>query len=161
MPHHRTHRHLLVLAGVAAALAVAGCGDSENDSGASKPEATGTANAQDQAQTQVCSARASIQSQVETIKALPPTRASLPALASGAQAIRTDLQQIADAQPDLAPERRQQVEAARTTFRSDVEKIAKDAVASGLTGDAGATVSAAADQLAASSKSALSPIDCG
>jgi hypothetical protein len=160
MSHHRTHRHLLVLSGVVAALAVAGCGDSDDGAGASKSKTTTTTNAQDQAQAQVCSARASIQKQVDTIKALEPTRASLTALASGAQTIQTDLKQIADAQPDLAPERRAEVKAAGTTFKSDVEKIAREAVAAGVTGDAGAAVSSAADQLAASFKSALAPIDC-
>jgi translation initiation factor 2B subunit (eIF-2B alpha/beta/delta family) len=160
MPHYRTHRHLLVLSGVVAALAVAGCGDSEDDTGASKSKTTTTTNAQDQAQAQVCSARAGIKSQIDTITALEPTRASLPALASGAQAIQTDLKQIADAQPDLSPERRDEVKAAGTTFKSEVEKIARQAVTSGVTGDAGAAISTAADQLAASFKSALAPIDC-
>jgi hypothetical protein len=138
------HIHRLVLPGVVAALALTGCGESKED----------------KAQSQVCDARASIQSEIDAIRALPPTTASVSKLADSAKAIETDLKQIADAQDDLAPERKQQVQAAGKTFRSQVQQVAGEAVASGLTGNAGTAVRSAGDQLAASFKQALAPIDC-
>jgi hypothetical protein len=157
MPCRRYIRRL-VLSGAVAMLALAGCGGS----GQSKSDGSSTSqpSKEDKALAQVCDARASIRSQIDGIRALPATRSSVSKLADGAKVIRTDLEQISNAQDDLAPDRKQQVEAAGKSFGNDVKQVAGEAAASGLTGNAGTAVRDAADQLATSFKQALAPIDC-
>ena len=112
------------------------------------------------AQQRVCEARADIQSQIASLRSLPLTSSSISAAEDGLKSIRSDLQRIADAQSDLSPERRQQVQDATKAFTAQVESVARTAIASGVTGDVEAAVRTAADQLAASYRRALAPIDC-
>jgi len=134
----------LAVCGVLALTGLGACGES----------------AEEKAQKQVCDARADIQSQIDTIKGLPVASGSIDQARAGLQSIRDDLRQIADAQPQLKGERKQQVEGATQTFTAQVESVAKSAITSGVTGDVESAVKTAADQLATSFRQAMAPIDC-
>lgn len=134
----------MVVAAVLAACTVMACGES----------------AQDKAQKQVCDARADIKAQIDTIRALPLTSASIDEATESLRAIETDIQEIVDAQDDLDPDRKQEVEAATKRFADQARAIAGDALAAGTTGNVEAALRSAIDQLAASYKTALEPIDC-
>jgi flagellar hook-length control protein FliK len=116
---------------------------------------------EDKAKSQVCDARADIEKQVDTLTGLTITSASVDQIQESLKAIGDDLKDMTDAQGDLDPDRKQQVETATKTFGSQVATIGQQ-VLSGLSGsDAQAQVESAVDDLAASYKQALAPIDCG
>ena len=147
MPRHRSARRAgLAVCALLAAPSLAACG------GDSEQEET--------AQQRVCDARAAIRTSIDGIRELPLTRESIPAVQESLQSIRADLRRIREAQPELAPERREEAQEATRAFRAEVESVARNAVASGVTGDVRAAVRTAADQLAASYREALEPIDC-
>jgi hypothetical protein len=132
------------LAGVLAVVAVA-CGESEEE----------------KAQNRVCDARADIQKRVDDLAALTITSASIDDVASNLKAIRDDLEKIAAEREDLAPEQREEVEQAATSFRSELETAAKDVVSGAASGEeAGARVGSALDQLARSFREAYGPVKC-
>jgi chromosome segregation ATPase len=132
------------LAGVLAVVAVA-CGESEEE----------------KAQNRVCDARADIQKRVDDLAALTITSASIDDVASNLKAIRDDLEKIAAEREDLAPEQREEVEQAATSFRSELETAAKDVVSGAASGEeAGARVGSALDQLARSFREAYGPVNC-
>ena len=155
----RTYRHRLALTGVIAAFAVAGCGNSKDDSGSSAGDAQ-TRQAGSGPDAGLRCAGEHPERDRHDPRAAGHRRQPRRKLAAGAQAIQADVQQIADAQPDLAPDRRAEVKAAGTTFKNDVARIARQAVASGVTGNAQDALRSAADQLRASYKQAVEPIDC-
>ena len=136
----------LALIGVAIAgvLPVA-CGESEED----------------KATSQVCDARADIQQQVDELSELSITTASVDQVQQNLKAIRDNLKDIADAQGDLAPDCKQQVETATKEFGTQVMTTAQQMVSGLASGDAKSQVQSALDDLAASYKQALAPIDCG
>ena len=135
---------IAMLAGLLAALPVA-CGESEEE----------------KAQNTVCDARADIQRRVDDLAALTITSASIDELTSNLKAIRDDLEKIAAEREDLAPEQRQEVEQAATSFRSELETAAKDIVSGAASGEeAGARIGAALDQLAKSFRKAYGPVNC-
>lgn len=142
-PRARRHTPVALVATIAA-FGLAACGESDED----------------KAQSQVCDARADIQKQVTTFEDLPLTRAGLQQAATGVSAIETDLKQIADAQGNLDSDRKQQVQAATQAFTAQVRTIGADLVKSGVSGDPAAAVKTAGEQLAASYKQALEPLDC-
>lgn len=137
-------RRALTTFGLLAALAMGACGESDEE----------------RAQNDVCDARADIRSQVDTLTALPVSTASIDQANQSLSAIKSSLQDIADAQGDLASDRKEQVEAATRTFADQVRGIASQVVASGTTGDAPSAVRSAAQQLESSYEKALAPIDC-
>lgn len=143
----RASASLLLLLAVVAALA-AGCGDDEQS-------------AQEQAQTQVCDARADIQTQIDTLQGLTLSTASIDAAQQSLGAIGDDLTQIKDAQADLAPQRKQDVQQAVDAFESQVSGIAGDFV-SGLTGgaQAQAQLETALGKLASGFRTAFEPVGC-
>ena len=116
---------------------------------------------EDKATSQVCDARADIQQQVDELSELTITTASVDQVQQNLKAIRDNLKDIADAQGDLAPDRKQQVETATKEFGTQVTTTAQQMVSGLAAGDAKAQVQSALDDLAASYKEALSPIDCG
>ena len=135
---------IAMLACLLAALTVA-CGESEEE----------------KAQNRVCDARADIQSRVDDLAALTITSASIDEVNSNLKAIRDDLEKIAAEREDLAPEQRQEVEQAATSFRSELETAAKDVVSGAASGEeAGARIAAALDQLARSFRKAYGPVNC-
>ena len=134
----------LIAAALLAASALSACGESD----------------QDKAQTTVCDARADIQGQVDTLKGLPVSPESIDKATASLQAIRGSLNEIADAQPDLDPDRKQEVQTAVKTFGDQVRTAGAAALSSGATGDAAASIRTAADQLATSFRESFQPIDC-
>ncbi len=137
-------RRALTTFGLLAALAMGACGESD----------------QERAQNDVCDARADIRSQVDTLTALPVSTASIDQANKSLSAIKSSLQDIADAQGDLASDRKEQVETATKTFADEVRGIASQVVASGTMGDAESAVRSAAQKLESSYEQALAPIDC-
>jgi hypothetical protein len=129
---------------VAVVIGLAGCGESEEE----------------KAQNQVCDARDDINKQIEELQSLPLNAASLDQAKGHLSAIRSDLNQMVDAQDDLSSERKQQVQAANDTFVKQLESVASTVTSSGLSGDAKAQARSAFDQLAATYKQALAPTDC-
>ena len=134
----------VIAAALLAASALSACGESD----------------QEKAQTKVCDARADIQGQVDTLKGLPVSPESLDKATAGLQAIGASLKEIADAQPGLDADRRQEVQTAVKTFGDQVRTAGAAAVSSGATGDAAASIRSAADQLATSFRESFQPIDC-
>ena len=140
-----------------AALVLPGCGSS-SDEGSSPGDTS--ASAQDQAASQVCSARKDIQAQAETLTTLGDGSATKASVTSALTAVKSDVQKIKDAQPDLAPERKQQVQDAVATFETELRTIARDAVTGLVTGDAKTQASDAAASLKSAVKESLQPIEC-
>ncbi len=139
-----TMKNRVIAAALLAASALSACGESD----------------QEKAQAKVCDARADIQGQVDTLKGLPASPDSVAKATTSLRAIGARLNDIADAQPDLDRDRRQEVEAAVKTFGDQVRTAAGAAVSSGATGNAAASIRTAADQLATSFRESFQPIDC-
>ena len=144
-------RHAAVLPALVLALIVAGCGGSK---GPSKEEK------QAQAQTTVCTARADIQTQITTLQGLTPNLASVPQIKAGVAAIVSDLGKIKDAEADLRPDARQQVQQANQTFADKAKAVGTAAVSGGLSGDIAGQLKPAVQQLEATYKEVFTPIAC-
>jgi hypothetical protein len=128
---------------VAAALTI-GCGQSKED----------------KAKDQVCNARADLQKQVQELSSLTPTTATVDGIKSNLQAIKDDLKKIADAQPNLNAERKQQVKDANEQFKSQLSQVAGELGSSLSLSDAGTQIKDAAQSLADSYKSSFARVDC-
>ena len=89
-------KHSIIPVLAAAGLALAACGQS----------------AEDNAQAQVCDARADIQKQVDELRGLTITTASVDGVKSNLNAIKADLGKIKDAQGRLSDDRRPEVQSA-------------------------------------------------
>ena len=149
-------------------LALFGCGSSSD--GESTPAQATTeapasateapASAQDQAASQVCNARADIQTQVDTLTTLSAGSATKADVTSALNAITTDLQTIKAAQADLTPERKQQVQDATTAFETQLKDIVRQTVAGLATTDAKTQAETAAASLKSAVSESLQPIDC-
>ena len=142
------------------ALALIGCGSSSDEgSSATQAPTQAPASAQDRAASQVCSARDDIQTHVQTLTSLS-AGATKADLTSALSAIETDLQKMKAAQPDLAPERKQQVQDAVTAFGTQLKDIVQQAVAGLSKSDAQTQAKKAAASLNSAVKESLQPIDC-
>ena len=139
-----------VLIPVAVALTTAGCGD-KGPSKAAK---------QQQAQATVCSARTDIEAQVTTLKGLTPNLASVPQIKTSVTAISSDLGKIKDAEPDLSPDVRQQLQEANTTFTEQAKAVGAAAISGGLSGDIAGQLKPAIQQLEATYKKVFTPVAC-
>jgi hypothetical protein len=129
---------------VALALALGACGESSED----------------KAQTTVCDARADIGKQVDQLKSLTPATVTTDAVTQSLDAIKGDLDDISGAQSDLSGDRRSEVEAANKAFASSVKGIASEALRSMSASDAKTALVTALQQLEASYKKTLAPVDC-
>jgi hypothetical protein len=146
---------------VAATLALGGCGSSSDEPSTPSPAATqAPATPQDQAASAVCAARADIQTQVEALTSLTAGSATKTSVTSALTAITSDLQKIKDAQADLTPERKQQVQDAVTSFGTQLQDIARQAVTGLATTDAETQAKNAAASLKTAVTQSLQPIDC-
>ena len=81
-------------------------------------------------------------------------------MTSALTAITSDLQKIKDAQADLTPERKQQVQDAVTAFGTQLQTIVREAVAGVATSDAETQRQDAAASLKTAVTESLQPIDC-
>lgn len=133
-----------MLALLLSALALAACGES----------------AQEKAKAQVCSARADITKQVDTLTGLTITTASVSQVKTSVEAISGDLKKIKDAQANLDPSRKEQVQNATATFATEVTKIVSGLASNLSLSNAEAQLKTAVSQLAASYKQTLAPINC-
>jgi Tfp pilus assembly protein PilP len=132
---------ICVLAGLAV---VAGCGESK----------------QEKAQKQVCSARADVQKQVAQLQSLTATSATTNGVKDNLNAIKGDLNKIADAQSQLGSDRKSQVQAANDKFVSEFRSIVGDLGTSLSVSGAKSNLQAATEQLASAYQSAFAKVDC-
>ena len=124
--------------------------------------ATGCGQSKEQKATdQVCSARADISKQVNTLKGLTVSTATTDQIRTSLQAIRDDLAKIADAHKDLSGERKQQIQAANQEFSSQIKSIASDLGTSLSLSSAKDQLTSALQQLGSTYQKTLARIDCG
>jgi hypothetical protein len=129
---------------MSAALALAACGQSQEE----------------KATTQVCDARADVAKQVDELRGLTLSTATVDGVTANLKAIRDDVGKIADAQSDLSGARRDQVKAANQAFAEQVRSIAQNVGRSLSIADAETQLKDATTQLASTYKQTLGRIDC-
>jgi uncharacterized phage infection (PIP) family protein YhgE len=134
----------LALMLLAAVLGLSACGQS----------------ASDKAKSQVCDARSDISKNVNELKGLTLSTASVDGVKKNLQAIQDDLGKIKDAQGNLNAERKQQVQAANEAFTQQVKSIVSSVTSNLSLADAGTQLKTAATQLADSYKQTLAKVDC-
>ncbi|MGA9874494.1 MAG: hypothetical protein WBQ21_01660 [Solirubrobacteraceae bacterium] len=139
-----THKLLALAVMLACALVFASCGES----------------AQEKAKAQVCSARSDIAKQVKTLGELTISLSILSEAKTGVEAIGKDLAKIKDAQPDLQPARREQIQAATHTFETQVKKILSELTSKPSLSRAETDIKSTLAQLLASYEKALAPVNC-
>jgi hypothetical protein len=132
------------LAVVMLALALGACGESDEE----------------KAQKTVCDAKDDIGEQVDELASLTPATVTTDAVTQNLDAIKTDLEDISDAQSDLSSDRRSEVEAATKAFTSSVKGIASQLGRSLSASDAKAQAATALKQLEASYQKAFAPLSC-
>lgn len=133
------------------AVALAACGESK----------------QEKAKAEVCAARGEINKQVTKLQGLTPTTSIVNEVKGSLEVIAKELEKIKDAQPNLEPARKEQVQAATNTFEQQVTTVASGVVSS-LSGtsiesalsSAGPKLKSAFTTLANDYKQALGPISC-
>jgi uncharacterized protein HemX len=129
------------------ALAIAACGGQ----GQSK---------QEKAQSQVCDARADISKQVDELKGLTLTTATVSGVKENLSAIQADLKKITGAQDTLSADRRAKVKSATDTFVSSVNSIAQGLKSDVSLSEAATRLTTAAQDLGAAFAGSLGKIDC-
>ena len=134
----------LLVASLLVAATAGGCGESDAD----------------KAQTQVCDARADLNKQVDKLASLTPTTATVDGVSGALDAMKSDLQQISDAQGDLNDERKQEVESANQKFSASLEAVANDLGSNLSLSGAKAQVQSAGKELASSYQQTFATINC-
>ena len=135
---------VLLLLFAAAAVGLTACGQSSED----------------KAKSQVCDARSDISKNVNELKGLTLTTATVDGVKQNVKAIQDDLGKIKDAQGDLKGARKQQVQAANQAFSEQVKSIVSSVTTNLSLSGAGTQLKSAATQLASSYKQTLGKIDC-
>ncbi len=133
-----------IVALLLAGLLLAGCGESS----------------QEKAKAQVCSARSDIQKQVKTLGELTLSTSVLSQAKEGLDAIGSDLKKIKEAQPNLEPARRQQIETATHTLEGQVSSIVTGFVSNPSLSNVEKQLKTSLTQYAKSFEQALAPINC-
>jgi len=126
------------------ALALGACGESKEE------KATNT----------VCDAKDDLAKQVEELAGLTPATVTRDGVKDNLEAIQKDLNDMADALPDLSDDRRSEVEAANKEFTTSVKTVAGDLGKSLSASDAKTQVANALQELEASYKKAFASLDC-
>jgi hypothetical protein len=116
--------------------------------------------AQEKAKAEVCSARADISKQVNTLTGLTVSTISPSQVKTGVEAIANDLTKIKKAQGNLAPARKEQVEAATHTFETQLSSILTGITSNLSLSNAETQFKSAVTQLGTSFKQSLAPINC-
>ncbi len=125
-------------------LVFAGCGESS----------------QEKAKAQVCQARADISKEVKKLSELTLSTSILTEAKSGVEAIGKDLTTIKNAQPDLEPARKEQVQAATRTFESQINSILSELTSKPSLSKLETQLKSSLTQLASSYEKALAPLNC-
>ena len=133
-----------LLALLLAGLVLAGCGESSEE----------------KAKAQVCSAKSDISKQVTMLGELTLSTSILTQAKDGLEAIGSDLTKIKDAQPNLEPARKQQIEAATHTFESQVTSIVSGLITNPSISNAEKQLKSSLTQYAKSFEKVLAPINC-
>jgi hypothetical protein len=133
-----------IVASLLGVLALAGCGESS----------------QEKAKAQVCSAKSDISKQVTMLSELTISTNILTQAKDGLEAIGSDLTKIKEAQPNLEPARKQQVEAATHTFEAQVTSIISGFVTNPSLSNAEKQLKSSLTQYAKSFEKVLVPINC-
>jgi uncharacterized protein (DUF3084 family) len=120
----------------------------------------GSDSAQERAQGNVCDARANIQKSIDSLKGTTLSTATTDDIRQQLEGIRKDLGTIRDAQGDLSADRRDELQKANSEFTAAIKNVAQTVLRSTSAQQAQAEISQAADQLEATYKSTLSPINC-
>lgn len=141
----RPMTRLLTAVALSLALVVAACGGESADKKAQKT---------------VCSARANIKKQVDELKSLTITTASVDGVKANLKSIGDSLSQITKAQKDLKGNRKQQVESANQTFKNAITDIGQQLGKSLTLSNGAQQLQTAVQSLASSYQKALAPIDC-
>jgi hypothetical protein len=115
---------------------------------------------EEKAMKKVCSARADINTQIEHLKALPLSTESVEQAKTDLSTISADLNKMKDAQSDLAPDRKAEVEKATSEFSSEVQAIVSSATSNLSLSNAQAQLKPAVEKLASSYAKALGPVNC-
>jgi hypothetical protein len=129
---------------LALALTVAACGESKED----------------KAQAAVCSARADIKKQVDELKSMTVTTATVDGVRGNLRAISDGLTKIAKARGDLKGDRREEVDKATQTFKTKVAEVGQEIVKSVSLADSKQQIQSALQGLASGYQAAFAPIDC-
>jgi hypothetical protein len=122
--------------------------------------ACGGESSEERAQNTLCDARDDIGKQVDELKNLTPATVTTDAVRQNLEAIRDDLNDIAEAQSDLSSDRRNEVEAANKEFTSSIQEIASQFGRSLSASDAKAGVVTALQQLEASYQKTFAQVNC-
>jgi hypothetical protein len=133
-----------ILASLLSVLVLAGCGESS----------------QEKAKAQVCGAQSDISKQVKMLSELTISTSILTQAKDGLEAIGSDLTKIKDAQPNLEPARKQQIEAATHTFETQVTSILTGFVTNPSLSNAEKQLKSSLTQYAKSFEKVLVPINC-
>jgi len=123
--------------------------------------------AEEKASKQVCSARNNISEEITKLQGLTISTNTLNEAKAGFETISNDLKKIKEAQPNLAPARKEQIETATKTFQSQLSTMAAGLASSLGSGSLSSALAnaepqlkAALTQLATDYKQALAPISC-
>ncbi len=133
-----------IIALLLGALVLAGCGESS----------------QEKAKAQVCKAKSDISKQVKMLSELTISTNLLTQAKDGLEAIASDLTTIKDAQPNLAPARKEQISSATHTFEAQISSIITGLVSNPSLSNAEKQLKASLTQYSKSFEQALAPIDC-
>lgn len=144
MASRLARKSLALAALLSGALALTACGESK----------------QEKAKAEVCSARADISKQVNTLTSLTASTISPSQVKTGVEAIANDLTKIKNAQGNLAPARKEQVQSATHTFETQLGSILTGITSNLSLSNAETQFKSALTQLAESYKKTLAPINC-
>jgi hypothetical protein len=142
-------RPAAVLLAVLVAFALGACGG--GGSGSSK---------QDKAKQQVCSARDDMAKQVDTLKGLTISTATLDTVQTSLKAIDDDLKKIKDATGDLSGQNKTQLQKANQEFVTKVNSIASSLLKSSSLTQAQSQATAALQQLADAYQQTFAKFSC-
>ena len=135
------------LVAIAAAVAFSACGSSSSSK-------------QDDAKNQVCDAKSDIAKQVDTLKGLTVSTASLNQIQTSLKAIDDDLKTIAGARDDLSGDSKTQLEQANKDFLTQLKSIASSLGTSTSLSQAQSNAKAALTQLADAYKNTFAKFKC-
>lgn len=140
-----------MFAALLASVSLGGCGESSAD----------------KAMKEVCGARTEISKQIGQLQSLTLVAGALDKAKASLEVIGAELRKMKDAQSDLAPARKQQVETGTAAFEAELKSVTAN-VASMISSEGvqssletlGPKLESSVSALAASYEHALAPINC-